>query len=69
VVAMPEKRPGQELIRLYLPEGLKSRFKRYCSIKGSTMTEEITRFVERTVETNEDLIQLVEQKLSDRSPQ
>lgn len=60
---MPEKRPGQEVIRLFLPEELKQRFKRLCSIRGTTMTAEILRFIESEVEENQELVDLVERKL------
>jgi predicted DNA-binding protein len=60
---MPERRLGQDLIRLYLPEELKERFKRLCSIKGTTMTEEVTEFIEQSLKDNDELLKLVDKKL------
>jgi hypothetical protein len=61
--SMPEKRPGLDVIRLFLDERLKEKFKRICSIKGTTMTEEITQFIEESVNKNDDLLKLVDKKL------
>ena len=58
-------RPGQDSIRLYLPEDKKEKFKRICSIKGTTMTEEINRFIDETICENEDLLRLVNKRLKD----
>ncbi|MGB3205019.1 MAG: hypothetical protein WBB28_08530 [Crinalium sp.] len=60
---MPAKRPGQDVLRLYLDEKLKEKFRRYCSIKGTTMTEEVTRLIEETVSRNEELLKLVDKNL------
>jgi len=61
---MPEKRVGQELIRLYLPTDLKDRFKLYCQLKGTTMTEVIKEQIKKLLES-EDLTELLEQRLKD----
>ena len=61
---MPEKREGQELIRLYLPTDLKDRFKLYCQLKGTTMTEVIKEQIKKLLES-EDLTELLEQRLKD----
>jgi len=61
---MPEKRVGQELIRLYLPTDLKDRFKLYCQLKGTTMTEVIKEQMKKLLES-EDLTELLEQRLKD----
>jgi hypothetical protein len=61
--SMPEKRQGQDVIRLFLDERLKEKFKRVCSIKGTSMTEEIVRFIENSVEKNEELLSLVDKQL------
>lgn len=59
---MPEKRDGQELIRLYLPSDLKEKFKLYCQLKGLSMTEVIKEQVEELVKS-EDFIQLLGERL------
>lgn len=64
--SMPERRLGQDLIRLYLPEELKERFKRLCSIKGTTMTEEVTRFIDQSLRENEELLKFVDKKLKEK---
>jgi predicted CopG family antitoxin len=64
---MPEKRPGLDVIRLFLDERLKEKFKRICSIKGTTMTEEITKFIEESVNENDDLLKLVDKKLGGKA--
>lgn len=66
-LSMPEKRSGQDVIRLYLDERLKEKFKRLCSIKGTTMTAELVRFIEESVLANEDLLKLVDKKLEEKS--
>jgi len=55
------------VIRLFLDERLKEKFKRVCSIKGTTMTEEITRFIEESVNENNDLLNLVDKKLGGKA--
>ncbi len=65
--SMPEQRLGQELIRLYLPEELKDRFKRLCSIKGTTMTKEVTRFIEQSLKENEELLKFIDKKLKEKA--
>jgi predicted DNA-binding protein len=62
---MAEKREGQELIRLYLPTELKDRFKLYCQLKGTTMTEVIKEQIEKLLES-EDFTSLLEERLKDR---
>jgi PhoPQ-activated pathogenicity-related protein len=62
-MTMPERRPGQETLTLYIPSQLKERFKRLCSLKGTTMTDEVTRFIEENVTENKELLRLVEEKL------
>ncbi|AFZ15647.1 hypothetical protein Cri9333_4884 (plasmid) [Crinalium epipsammum PCC 9333] len=62
-ITMPERRPGQETITLYLPAELKDSFKRLCLLRGTTMTEEISAFIEDSVKENEEVLKLVEDKL------
>jgi len=62
-LTMPERRPGQETITIFLPSELKEDFKRLCSLKGTTMTEEIKRYVAEAVEENRELLNIVEQGL------
>lgn len=62
---MAEKREGQELIRLYLPTELKDRFKLYCQLKGTTMTEVIKEQIEKLLES-ENLTELLEERLKDK---
>ncbi len=59
---MPEKREGQDLIRIFVPSELKERFKLWCQLKGLTMTEAIVGWIEESLE-NEDFGKLVEKKL------
>ncbi len=59
---MPEKREGQEIIRLYLPIEVKQRFKLYCQLQGETMTDVITQWIEETL-AQEDFTQLVQKRL------
>jgi excinuclease UvrABC nuclease subunit len=54
-------------ITLFLDKRLKEKFKRVCSIKGTTMTEEITRFIEESVNENNDLLNLVNKKLEGKA--
>ena len=61
---MAEKREGQELIRLYLPTELKDRFKLYCQLKGTTMTDVIKEQIEKLLEF-ENLTELLEERLKD----
>ncbi|MEW5858047.1 MAG: hypothetical protein AB1861_11790 [Cyanobacteriota bacterium] len=61
---MPEKRDGQELIRLYLPSELKEKFKLYCHLKGLTMTEVVKEQVEQLVRS-EDFTQLLGERLKE----
>ncbi len=61
---MPEKREGQELIRLYLPADLKEKFKLYCQLKGTTMTEVIKEQVEKLLES-EDFAELLKERLKE----
>lgn len=53
------------MIRLYLPTDLKDRFKLYCQLKGTTMTEVIKEQIKKLLES-EDLTELLEQRLKDR---
>jgi hypothetical protein len=64
VLWMPERREGQELIRLYLPAELKEMFKLYCQLKGTTMTEVITEQIENLIKS-EDFTQILQQRLKD----
>jgi macrodomain Ter protein organizer (MatP/YcbG family) len=59
---MPEKREGQEIIRLYLPIEVKQRFKLYCQLRGETMTDVITQWIEETL-AQEDFTKLVQKRL------
>lgn len=61
VLTMPERRPGQEIVTFYLPAGFKEKFKLLCQLKGTTMTEEFTRFVEEELKINEDLLKRVDE--------
>lgn len=61
---MAEKREGQELIRLYLPTELKDRFKLYCQLKGTTMTDVIKEQIEKLLKS-ENLTELLEERLKD----
>ena len=61
---MPEKRVGQELIRLYLPTDLKDRFKLYCQLKGTTMTDLINDQIKKLLDSD-DFTELLEQSLKD----
>ncbi|NEO34478.1 MAG: hypothetical protein F6K36_29580 [Symploca sp. SIO3C6] len=60
---MSEKRNGQELIRLYLPAEMKENFKLYCSLKGTTMSEQIKGFINSLLSSKE-FSYLLEQKLA-----
>jgi predicted DNA-binding protein len=50
---------------LYLPTELKDRFKLYCQLKGTTMTEVIKEQIEKLLES-EDFTSLLEERLKDR---
>lgn len=60
---MPEKREGQDLVRLYLPVDLKEKFKLYCQLKGITMTEVIKEQIEKLLDS-EDFSEILEERLS-----
>ncbi|MEG4121826.1 hypothetical protein QUA43_30695 [Microcoleus sp. N9_B4] len=47
-------------ITLLLDKSLKEKFKRVCSIRGMKMSEEIVRFIEKSVRENDDLLALVD---------
>ena len=60
---MPEKREGQDLVRLYLPIDLKEKFKLYCQLKGTSMTEVVKDQIEKLLDS-EDFSQILEERLS-----
>ena len=61
---MPEKRTGQDLVRIYLPIELKERFKLYCQLKGTTMTEVVKDQIEKLI-NSKDFSKLLEDRLKD----
>ncbi|NJL78343.1 MAG: hypothetical protein HC836_42470 [Richelia sp. RM2_1_2] len=61
---MPEKRTGQDLVRLYLPTELKERFKLYCQLKGTSMTEVVKEQIEKLI-NSKDFSKLLEDRLKD----
>lgn len=61
---MPEKREGQDLIRLYLPTDLKERFKLYCHLQGTSMTEVVKEQIEKLI-NSKDFSKLLEERLKD----
>ncbi|MEO0687703.1 MAG: hypothetical protein AAFY76_22290 [Cyanobacteria bacterium J06649_11] len=61
---MPEKRTGQDLVRIYLPIELKERFKLYCQLKGTTMTEVVKEQIEKLI-NSKDFSKLLEDRLND----
>lgn len=61
-VLMPEKREGQDIIRVFVPSDLKERFKLWCQLQGISMTEVIERWIEESLE-NEDFGKLVQERL------
>ncbi|MEM9924840.1 MAG: hypothetical protein AAF915_13980 [Cyanobacteria bacterium P01_D01_bin.50] len=63
---MPEKRTGQDLVRLYLPTELKERFKLYCQLKGTSMTEVVKEQIEKLI-NSKDFSKLLEERLKDSS--
>lgn len=60
---MGKKRPNQDIVTFYAPEGLKDNYKKLCSIKGASMTENLVAFMEREVEENRELLDMVREKL------
>ena len=44
-----EKRPGQEYLGFYLPEGKRDLFREYCQFVDSTMKDELEQFIDRCV--------------------
>lgn len=61
---MPEKRTGQDLVRLYLPTELKERFKLYCQLKGTNMTEVVKEQIEKLI-NSKDFSKILEERLKD----
>lgn len=61
---MSEKREGQDLIRVYLPTDLKERFKLYCQLKGTTMTEVFKEQIEKLLDSK-DFTELLESRLGE----
>ena len=59
---MSEQREGKEIMRFYMPEGLKNKYKRLCGIKGTTMTEDLIAYMESEVEENKEFIEMAEKK-------
>lgn len=60
---MPEKRLGQQIVSLFIDESKKEKFKRICQIRGTTMTEEIAKFIDDYIEENEELLNLIDKKI------
>ena len=67
VARMPEKRPGQDIVRFYIDDKLKRDFKRACEIRSSNMTDEIVKFIENFVEETRPLMELVDSQLKRKS--
>ena len=63
-IKMPERRPGQDNITIYVPTELKESFKKICALKGTSMTEEITSFVKDSVEKHKNLLQVLNRELN-----
>lgn len=61
---MPEKRTGQDLVRIYLPTELKERFKLYCQLKGTNMTEVVKEQIEKLI-SSKDFPLLLEERLKE----
>jgi hypothetical protein len=61
-VLMPEKREGQDIIRVFVATGLKERFKLWCQLQGISMTQVIEGWIEEALE-NEDFGKLVQERL------
>ena len=64
-ITVAAKRPGQEIMRFYIPEGLKERYKRVCSLKGVSMTEDLIAYMEAQIEEYSELIKTVDKKIGD----
>lgn len=65
---MPEKREGQDLIRIFVPTELKEKFKLWCQLQGTTMTDVIEGWIEEAME-NEDFAKLVQKRLKSHGSQ
>lgn len=44
-----EKRPGQEYLGFYLPQGKRDLFREYCQFIDSTMKDELEQFIDQCV--------------------
>ncbi|MGC1245448.1 MAG: hypothetical protein WA865_04475 [Spirulinaceae cyanobacterium] len=62
---MAQKREGQEIVVFYAPEGLKEKYKRVCSIKGTSITGDLVAYMEKQIEQNEELVDIVERRLNE----
>lgn len=61
-ILMPEKREGQDIIRVFVATGLKERFKLWCQLQGISMTQVIEGWIEEALE-HEDFGKLVQERL------
>ena len=64
---MPQEREGQTTITFYLPIRQKDRFARLCSLKNTTMTDELRQFITDQIEANEQLLVFVEEQLKEKT--
>jgi len=48
------KYQGERLIRGYVPESLKARFKATCALKQKNMSQVLTELIEKWLEENEE---------------
>lgn len=46
---MPEKRPGQEIIRFYTSAERKELFRQYCSFRETSMTEALEECIDSLI--------------------
>ena len=44
-----EKRPGQEYVGFYLPEGKRDLFREYCQFIDSSMKDELENFIDQRI--------------------
>ena len=62
---MGKKRPNQDVVTFYAPEGLKEKYRRVCAIRGTSMTKKLVAHMEEEVEKNQELLDMVEGKLEE----
>lgn len=48
-VFVSEKRPGQEYVGFYLPEGKRELFREYCQFIDSSMKDELEKFIDQCI--------------------